>query len=102
MSLPSKETSRCFITVIRKKCPASIFPKFYKFILSRKPEFRPEIGNAGYAITTPYINICTPFDDKFKFVYNGFDFDELYDLEKDPYQLENIVDMAGPVSWTIF
>ena len=30
------------------------------------------------------------FDDKFKFVYNGFDFDELYDLEKDPHECHNL------------
>ena len=27
-----------------------------------------------------------------KFVFNGFDFDELYDLENDPYELENLVE----------
>ena len=26
----------------------------------------------------------------FKFVFNGFDFDELYDLSSDPYELENL------------
>lgn len=30
------------------------------------------------------------FDDKFKFVYNGFDFDELYDLENDPQECCNL------------
>ena len=28
--------------------------------------------------------------DKWKYVYNGFDFDELYDLEHDPHELENL------------
>ena len=27
-----------------------------------------------------------------KYVYNGFDFDELYDLEKDPLEMVNVVD----------
>jgi hypothetical protein len=27
-----------------------------------------------------------------KFVFNGFDFDELYHLEDDPYELNNLVD----------
>jgi arylsulfatase A-like enzyme len=27
-----------------------------------------------------------------KYVYNGFDFDELYDLEKDPHELTNVAD----------
>lgn len=31
------------------------------------------------------------FDNKFKFVYNGFDFDELYDLENDPHECNNLV-----------
>ena len=26
---------------------------------------------------------------QFKYVFNGFDFDELYDLEADPYELTN-------------
>ena len=28
--------------------------------------------------------------DKWKFVYNGFDYDELYDLENDPWEVENV------------
>ncbi len=30
-----------------------------------------------------------------KYVYNGFDFDELYDLEKDPHEMKNLVDDPG-------
>ena len=30
--------------------------------------------------------------DNMKFVHNGFDFDELYDLEKDPYEMKNLID----------
>ncbi|HWR54359.1 MAG TPA: sulfatase-like hydrolase/transferase [Bryobacteraceae bacterium] len=29
---------------------------------------------------------------RYKYVFNGFDFDELYDLEKDPHELRNAVD----------
>ena len=29
---------------------------------------------------------------EFKYVYNGFDFDELYDLRTDPYELVNVAD----------
>ncbi len=30
----------------------------------------------------------------FKYVYNGFDFDELYDLRRDPHELVNLADRA--------
>ncbi len=30
------------------------------------------------------------FNRKYKFVYNSFDYDELYDLENDPFELKNI------------
>jgi len=30
--------------------------------------------------------------DHYKYVFNGFDYDEFYDLEKDPYELHNAVD----------
>ncbi len=29
---------------------------------------------------------------KWKYVFNGFDYDELYDLEKDPLQMHNVID----------
>src|SRR5690606_24952180 len=29
---------------------------------------------------------------QYKYVYNGFDFDELYDLEKDPHEMVNVVE----------
>jgi arylsulfatase A-like enzyme len=32
---------------------------------------------------------------RFKYVFNGFDWDEMYDLEKDPYELHNVVDDAA-------
>jgi arylsulfatase A-like enzyme len=42
-------------------------------------------GNELYAIQ----RAC--FDKDFKMVYNGFDYDELYDLRKDPHELKNVV-----------
>ena len=32
---------------------------------------------------------------RFKYVFNGFDFDELYDLEKDPHELRNVVEVPS-------
>jgi arylsulfatase A-like enzyme len=31
---------------------------------------------------------------RFKYVFNGFDFDELYDLERDPGEMRNVVEAA--------
>ncbi|MGL1894472.1 MAG: sulfatase-like hydrolase/transferase [Spirochaetaceae bacterium] len=31
------------------------------------------------------------FDKKYKFVFNGFDYDELYDLQKDPHEMKNLI-----------
>lgn len=43
-------------------------------------------GNELYGIQR---SIMTP---KWKYVYNGFDYDELYDLEEDPHELVNVAD----------
>ena len=32
---------------------------------------------------------------RFKYVFNGFDFDEMYDLDRDPDELRNVVEEAG-------
>jgi arylsulfatase A-like enzyme len=32
---------------------------------------------------------------RFKYVFNGFDFDECYDLERDPHELHNVVEEAS-------
>jgi len=32
---------------------------------------------------------------RFKYVFNGFDFDEMYDLEQDPQELHNVVARSG-------
>jgi arylsulfatase A-like enzyme len=38
--------------------------------------------------------------DRFKYVFNGFDQDEMYDLERDPAELENIVDRPDYAAFT--
>jgi arylsulfatase A-like enzyme len=37
---------------------------------------------------------------RFKYVFNGFDYDELYDLERDPDELHNVVEDAAYAKWT--
>jgi arylsulfatase A-like enzyme len=37
---------------------------------------------------------------RFKYVFNGFDFEEMYDLERDPDEMHNVVDDAGYAKWT--
>ena len=37
--------------------------------------------------------------DRFKYVFNGFDFDELYDLHNDPHELRNVVAEADYRKW---
>lgn len=32
------------------------------------------------------------FDHRFKYVFNGFDFDEFYDLARDPHEMTNLID----------
>ena len=41
-------------------------------------------GNETYGIQRSVVT------DKWRFVYNGFDYDELYDLESDPGQMQNL------------
>ena len=61
------------------------------FMKDEKPEqwrdavFSQSNGNEQYGIQR---SVMTK---KYKYVYNGFDFDELYDLEKDPLQMKNII-----------
>jgi len=43
-------------------------------------------GNELYAIQR------AAFDQDWKMVYNGFDYDELYDLKNDPHETRNVVD----------
>jgi len=38
--------------------------------------------------------------DRFKYVFNGFDYDEMYDLERDPDELRNVVNEAEYAKWT--
>jgi arylsulfatase A-like enzyme len=43
-------------------------------------------GNETYGIQRSILT------DRWRFVYNGFDYDELYDLESDPGQMKNLAD----------
>ncbi len=75
----------------RKFTGLSLLP----LINGEKPEFwRDAIytqtnGNEVYGIQRAV------FDYKYKYVFNGFDYDELYDLEKDPHEINNIINEEG-------
>ena len=38
--------------------------------------------------------------ERFKYVFNGFDYDEMYDLERDPDEMRNVVNEAEYAKWT--
>ncbi len=75
------------ITTEREFIGESLMP----FLKDEKPAaWREEIftqtnGNELYAIQR------SVFNKDFKMVYNGFDYDELYDLRKDPDEMKNVV-----------
>jgi arylsulfatase A-like enzyme len=51
----------------------------------RKELFTQSNGNELYGIQR------IVFDDKYKLIFNGFDYDELYDLENDPGEITNLI-----------
>ena len=48
-----------------------------------------EIGNEAIDAQVPYFGVRTP---RYKYIHWSFGDEELYDLERDPYELENIAD----------
>jgi arylsulfatase A-like enzyme len=72
---------------------ASLLPLF-----AGQREWRDDILCAYYGgeyLYTQRIGITQ----RFKYVFNGFDFDELYDLERDPHEIKNVVDDAEYTKW---
>lgn len=60
------------------------------FLRGEKTDWRTELytqsnGNELYGIQRMV------FDHKYKFVFNGFDYDELYDLQEDPHEMKNLI-----------
>ncbi len=47
-------------------------------------------GYAEYFGTRFYLTQRITWQDSWKYVFNGFDFDELYNLENDPYEMKNL------------
>lgn len=53
------------------------------------------VGYAEYHGTRYKLTQRVLWDGEWKFVFNGFDFDELYDLEEDPYEMKNLAGEAA-------
>jgi hypothetical protein len=65
----------------------------------RSAEWRDDILCAYYGGEFLYTQRIA-ITDRFKYVFNGFDFDEMYDLERDPDELRNVVNEAAYDRWT--
>lgn len=59
-----------------------------------KPESEFESGYAEYHGTRFPLMQRVLWRDGWKFVFNGFDFDELYDLQNDPHEMTNLAQAA--------
>lgn len=59
----------------------------------RKPECEKEFdkGFAEYFGGRILLTQRVVWDGAWKFIFNGFDFDELYNLQEDPYELNNLI-----------
>jgi arylsulfatase A-like enzyme len=66
---------------------ASLAPLFAD---PRRTDWRDDILCAYYGGEYLYTQRMA-ITDRFKYVFNGFDYDELYDLERDPEELHNVV-----------
>ncbi|MGQ9611099.1 MAG: sulfatase-like hydrolase/transferase [bacterium] len=63
---------------------------FLPFLRDEKPNnWRDEIHTQCNGVELYYTQRSVMTKD-FKYVFNGFDFDELYDLRSDPYEMENL------------
>ncbi|MBN1580900.1 MAG: sulfatase-like hydrolase/transferase, partial [Anaerolineae bacterium] len=60
--------------------------------LAREPEFT--TGFAEYFGGRMLLTQRIVWDGGWKFVFNGFDFDELYNLDDDPYEMNNLAEHA--------
>ncbi len=61
------------------------------------PDWRPQILCAYYGGEFLYTQRIA-ISDRYKYVFNGFDFDEMYDLHEDPDEMNNIAGRAPQAS----
>jgi arylsulfatase A-like enzyme len=66
---------------------SSLLPLFQN---PQRSDWRSEILGAYYGGEFLYTQRLA-ISDRFKYVFNGFDIDELYDLERDPEEMHNVV-----------
>ncbi|MCA9838651.1 MAG: sulfatase-like hydrolase/transferase [Trueperaceae bacterium] len=65
------------------------------FLLGEEPDtWREAIFTQCNGVELYYIQRSVKTKD-YKYVFNGFDFDELYDLRNDPYEMNNLANKAG-------
>ena len=67
---------------------ASLVP----FLEDRKPDVWPDAVHTQLNGVELYYTQRSVATRDYKYVFNGFDFDELYDLRQDPHELVNVVD----------
>jgi choline-sulfatase len=58
----------------------------------KKAESQFQTGFAEYHGGRMLLTQRITWDGNWKYVFNGFDFDELYNLDKDPYEMSNLID----------